>query len=353
MRRYGFLVAVSLAMTVHAGGVEAIRQGIYFQHGDWEIACDNTGTCRAAGYQADEDAHAVSVLLTRKAGAGQAVDGQLMLGQYGEDDTAMLERLPDPIALQMRIDGRTLGVVSVSHETAAGRLSAEQVAALVASLSRQSRIEFLAAGDSWHLSGDGASAVLLKMDDVQGRIGTQGALVRKGAHDEQQVPPALPLPVVHAARVLDREMTPSPFPHAQAAALQKLLAATTSADDCENLFDAGSAKLSIEVARLDERQWLVSVPCWQGAYNEGYAFWVIHARPPFDPVLVTTEGSGYADGGIESSQRGRGLGDCLSSAAWTWDGRQFVPTAMSSTGMCKLMVPGGAWELPTLVTGTR
>ena len=26
--------------------------GSYFEHKDWEIACDNTGTCRAAGYQA-------------------------------------------------------------------------------------------------------------------------------------------------------------------------------------------------------------------------------------------------------------------------------------------------------------
>lgn len=353
MRRYGFLAVALFVMTAHAGATSPSRPGIQFQHGDWEIACDNTGTCRAAGYQTDEDAHAVSVLLTRKAGPGTTVAGQLMLGQYGDDDVAMLERLPDPAILQMRIDGKALGTVSVSHETAIGQLSAEQVAALIASLSRQSRIEFLAGGDSWHLSGEGASAVLLKMDDAQGRIGTRGALVRKGPHDEQQVPAAQPMPLVHAAKVLDHATTPSPVLQRQAATLQKQLAATASADDCANLFEARPDELSFEAARLDDGHWLVSVMCWQAAYNEGYAYWVIHAQPPFAPVLVTTDGSGYADGGIASSQKGRGLGDCLSSERWTWDGRQFVQTALSGSGMCKLMAPGGAWELPTLVTGIR
>ena len=135
--------------------------------------------------------------------------------------------------------------------------------------------------------------------------------------------------------------------------VQKQLAATASADDCANLFEARPDELSFEAARLDDGHWLVSVMCWQAAYNEGYAYWVIHAQPPFAPVLVTTDGSGYADGGIASSQKGRGLGDCLSSERWTWDGRQFVQTALSGSGMCKLMAPGGAWELPTLVTGIR
>ena len=27
--------------------------GIYFIHKDWELACDNTGMCRAVGYQSD------------------------------------------------------------------------------------------------------------------------------------------------------------------------------------------------------------------------------------------------------------------------------------------------------------
>ncbi|STW09638.1 Protein of uncharacterised function (DUF1176) [Klebsiella grimontii] len=42
------------------------------------------------------------------------------------------------------------------------------------------------------LSGEGAYAVLLKMDDVQGRIGTPGALTKKGDRPENSVRAAIP-----------------------------------------------------------------------------------------------------------------------------------------------------------------
>ena len=44
----------------------------------------------------------------------------------------------------------------------------------------------------------GASAVLLKMDEVQGRVGTPGALVRRGAKPESSVMAPVPAPVVKA-----------------------------------------------------------------------------------------------------------------------------------------------------------
>lgn len=333
--------------------VDATRAGNYFQHGDWEVACDNTGTCRAAGYQADEDQRAVSVLLTRKAGPNQHVDGQLMLGEYGDDDMAAMAKLPDPIVLQMRINGQPRGSVSVRHATLIGSLSSAQVAGLIASLSQDSQIEFVAGGDSWHLSGQGAAAVLLKMDDVQGRIGTRGALVRKGPRGEQHVMRARPVPVVHAAKVLDKAEQAWTLPHDQVAALQKLLAATTTQDDCESLFSARPDDLSLQMARLAPHKRLISILCWRAAYNGGNGFWVINDKPPFDPVLVTVQGTDYSNGSLGFSQKGRGLGDCWSTAGWTWDGRGFVQTAASSTGMCKLLAAGGAWELPTLVTDIK
>lgn len=33
------------------------QAGVRFQHKDWELACDNTGHCTAAGYQRDGDRH--------------------------------------------------------------------------------------------------------------------------------------------------------------------------------------------------------------------------------------------------------------------------------------------------------
>jgi hypothetical protein len=51
-------------------------------------------------------------------------------------------------------------------------------------------------------------------------------------------------------------------------------------------------------------------------------------------------------------QKGRGIGDCLGMATWTWNGSTFVQTSDATTGMCR-QFPGGAWKLPTLVTRVR
>ena len=74
------LVSLALVATLVAAAPAAAFEGFHFTHGDWEIACDNTGMCRAAGYQADGDEAAVSVLLERAAGADAPVDAQLQLG---------------------------------------------------------------------------------------------------------------------------------------------------------------------------------------------------------------------------------------------------------------------------------
>ena len=38
-----------LTLFLAAPGIALAHSGIHFNHGDWELACDNTGTCRAAG----------------------------------------------------------------------------------------------------------------------------------------------------------------------------------------------------------------------------------------------------------------------------------------------------------------
>lgn len=45
-----------------------------FSHHDWQLACDNTRTCRAAGYQAEGEEPPMSVLLTREAGPRRPVE---------------------------------------------------------------------------------------------------------------------------------------------------------------------------------------------------------------------------------------------------------------------------------------
>lgn len=69
------LGVVLFSTTVAAQAIE----GIEFRHHDWELFCSNTGTCQAAGYQESDGEQAVSILLTRKAGPNQAVQGRVAI----------------------------------------------------------------------------------------------------------------------------------------------------------------------------------------------------------------------------------------------------------------------------------
>ncbi|MFN7751806.1 MAG: DUF1176 domain-containing protein, partial [Pseudomonadota bacterium] len=59
------LVALALGLTGIASAAAPPTEGFHFSHKDWEVACDNTGTCRAAGYHEDSSEARVSALVTR------------------------------------------------------------------------------------------------------------------------------------------------------------------------------------------------------------------------------------------------------------------------------------------------
>jgi hypothetical protein len=350
MTRYPLLFA--LAGTLLAAPTQAVPTGLYFSHGDWELACDNTGTCRAAGYHGDDKTLAVSVLLTRKAGPGQAVTGEMATGEYGENKE--LNDLPKKFRLTLRINGKNLGQFAGENKSAVAKLSAPQVSALLAAAVGSGSIEWQSGATHWELSGKGATAVLLKMDEFQGRIGTSGALVKKGARGEDAVLPASLPPVVQAAPLPKALAGDAQWLKKHEPALRQALKRSLKKDDnCDYLTEANDEPKEITLSRLSAGKLLVSTACWRAAYNDGGGYWVIDDSANFNPVLVTTDGSDYTDGRISASHKGRGLGDCWGHESWVWDGKQFVHTEVSSTGMCKLMAPGGVWSLPTLVTEVK
>ena len=60
-------------------------QGFFKNYQDWDLICDNLGTCRMAGYQEEGD-DPVSILFTRAAGENAAVEGKLTISPFGEAD---------------------------------------------------------------------------------------------------------------------------------------------------------------------------------------------------------------------------------------------------------------------------
>lgn len=95
---------------------------------------------------------------------------------------------------------------------------------------------------------------------------------------------------------------------------------------------------------------LVSTECWRGAYNTGSGYWVANRRAPYTPRLITTDADHHDNGVLSSFHKGRGIGDCIDSDTWTWDGRTFIRTSTTPTGMCRQFAAGGAWDFPTLVS---
>lgn len=339
--------ALALALLSLSAQAADRHAGLYFSHNDWELACDNTGTCRAAGYQSDEDESTISVLLTRKAGPRQPVTAEMMIGDYDDEDA--LSKLPPVFEVSMQINGQDLGQLSIRKDTLTAALSSTQTGALLAALPRTGTIEWRAGELRWRLSGKGAAAVLLKMDDYQGRLGTPGALARKGSLSEDKVLPPLPAPVVIAASLSKPRSGDEALAGKVSKALRESLRATVKEDDCPDLLDGEGGKGELSITRLTATKLLVSTQCWAAAYNAGDGYWVVDGAPPYRAVLVTTYGTDYSAGSISASQKVRGLGDCFAANTWTWDGKQFVHTEASTTGMCKLIAPGGAWSLPTLV----
>jgi hypothetical protein len=334
--------ALAAPAALQAQTVDAV-----FDHGDWQLVCDNTRTCRAAGYQSDNADLPVSVLLTRKAGAGKPVTGSVMLGDGWED--SVLGALPAQFRIALWIDGKAYGDRMVAKDRLEADLTAAQLAALLKALARDSRIEFRAGKTVWALSDRGAAAVLLKMDEVQGRIGTAGAVLRKGKQTEAKVLPPLPAPVVKAAALAPAKPGDAQFIAKNGDAVRKALRSATAEDECEDLHKTGEEQEALEAVRLTKNKLLVSTRCWLAAYNAGSGYWIINDTPPYRPELVTADATDFDNGTLMSTQKARGLGDCWGSEQWTWNGTGFVQTASSSTGMCKGFA-GGAWELPTLVT---
>ncbi len=340
------LLALSLLASLSAPLLA--EDGVSFSHKDWELACDNTLTCRAAGYSAEEGAGG-SVLLTRQGGPDTVTHGRVVLADTGDDDSKQVD------TLALWIDDRALGNV-VKAENDEWTLTDAQTQALISAIKGSGKVEFRGGAEPFDLSSNGAFATLLKMDDAQGRLNTPGALVRKGNQPESRVPAAVALPVILQVKVAKAD--PRPLTVDELALIKpKLIASLTDDDSCDNLApvddqpEEGAEPPTLTT--VDDTHVLIAALCWRGAYNEGYGYWLMDKALQGQPQLITDSGSDYREGVISEAQKGRGIGDCWSTAAWVWDGKQFTQSSDATTGMCRAIRAGGAWQLPTWVTEVK
>ncbi|WLI75589.1 DUF1176 domain-containing protein [Kosakonia sp. H02] len=339
--------ALMMAATLSAPAL-AEQNGVSFDHKDWEVVCDNTLTCRAAGYSVEEEASG-SVLITRKAGPDTPVTVDVVLAEMDGDETV------PHVQITLWIDDKSQGALA-TEDNDTWRLSDEQAKRMIDAVKGSGKVEFKGGAKSFVLSGDGAFAVLLKFDDVQGRVGTPGALSKKGDKAETSVAAAITAPVIQAAPVEggeDRTLRAAEVK----AITPRLLATLTNNDECDRLISPQEPVMEgdndITLTPLDRKHALISTLCWRGAYNEGYGYWVIDRALKGTPQFITNSASDYSDGIISLGQRGRGIGDCWASAEWVWDGETFRKSSESTTGMCRYVRAGGTWDLPEFVAKVK
>jgi|SRR5450830_626631 len=328
------LCGIACAMGV-ARAAEVAPDPVSFGYKDWLLQCDNTRTCRAVGYQAeggDTDSDPVSLMLTRAAGPSTPVQAQLTVSSE------------NPVQGPLKLSAGRFSQGGLEGDSP--QIPSEIVPALLHELLRssQARVSAGPGKASWTLSLAGLNAVLLKMDEAQGRLDTSGALVKRGRRDEASVSPPLPEPRLPAFKPLP------PARPSDAALLKPLLASIDPkvvADQCNTPeIDADTAA----VTRLTAHSVLLSVPCSMGAYNFTRLLWIARDQPPYRPEAQDANGDfDPKTGTVSFSMKGRGLGDCWTEQKWRFNGQGFALSGISSTGWCRGF-PGGAWNLPEYVT---
>lgn len=304
---------------------------VSFEHHDWELRCDNTRTCRAAGYQ-EEGEWAVSMLVSRAAGPNAPVQVQVIA----------LTDVSSPSTMTLSVGRQVIGELQGDPAS----VPAHKVPDLLRQLLDAATATVQSGNWTWTLSLRGAKAVLLKMDEAQGRLGTPGAIVQRGDQQEASVLPPLPAPVIDTVK-------PLPSRPGDAALGRRIYSAFPASErevirnECEN----GLAPAEhVKVFRLNARTLLISVPCTMGAYNYTSLLWVASDRAPYKPRSVEANGEFDPETGIVRSwMSARGNGDCGDTTVWQYNGKGFTLAGHSFNGMCRSF-PRGAWWLPDYVT---
>lgn len=320
-------VATLVGTLLIAFGLQAAERTHTYK--DWAVACDNTRHCEAVGYQNSETDPAVALWLARDAGPGATFQARLTARREDESDVG---------ALTIQV-----GQARVTDIPPEQDLKPPQVATLLPALIEGTTAAVSDSRSRWTLSLAGLKAALLYMDDQQGRVGTQGAMVRKGPKSDATVPKGLLPPVVTVAK-------PPSGPRDDDKLLQAVLAAVPSRDCWEDLPD--SENPFTELNWLSADQVLVQRECLRGAYQGSSKLWIASATAPHSPqaLQLSTESgesddliteAGFGDGILNSYAKARGVGDCGISRSWAWTGSKFVLIEASEAPLCRGLGAGG------------
>ena len=311
---------------------------------DWDLVCDNTGTCRMAGYQ-DESSDPVSILFTRAAGENAAVEGKFTILPFGETDRDVQVGQD----IEIWLNGKSLGTVKHISDDAPDKLTEEQTKALLSGLKKESKIRLTYGKTTLKVSDKGAAAAMLKMDEFQQRLNTPSALIRQGQEKHAVLAPKVE-PKIDAVSVNNRKTIELKHGEKQ---FNHVLALLRKAHD--GCVDEDLESQDITLYPLTKNKVLAEALCARAAYQYTNYYAVLDDKlSKVEQVLADQyneagydEKQGYAF--VRGIYKGRVIGDCWNSEDAVWNGKIFIRTSEWTTGSCKGF-PGGAWQLPTFVS---
>ena len=334
------LLLTLLPVVAMATSIKAIGEN----YQDWDLVCDNTGTCRMAGYQEKGD-DPVSILFTRAAGENAAVEGKFTILPFGEADRDVQVGQD----IEIWLNGKSLGKVKHISDDAPDKLTEEQTKALLSRLKKESEIRLAYGKTTLKVSDKGAAAAMLKMDEFQQRLNTPSALIRQGQEKHAVLAPQ-PAPKIEVVSVNNRKTTELKRGEKQ---YNNVLALLRKAHD--GCVDEDLESQYITIYPLTHNKVLAEALCFKGAYQSTNYYAVLDDKlSKVEQVLADQyneagydEKQGYAF--VRGTYKARGIGDCWSGDDAVWNGKIFIRTSEWTTGSCKGFT-GGAWQLPTFVS---
>ena len=311
---------------------------------DWDLICDNLGTCRMAGYQEEGD-DPVSILFTRAAGENAAVEGKLTILPFGEADRDVQVGQD----IEIWLNGKSLGKVKHISDDAPDKLTEEQTKALLSGLKKESEIRLTYGKTTLKVSDKGAAAAMLKMDEFQQRLNTPSALIRQGQEKHAVLAPQA-APKVEAVSVNNRKTIELKRGEKQ---FNHVLALLRKANSCD---DEDITSQDITLYPLTQNKVLAEALCVRGAYQSTNYYAVLDDKlSKVEQVLEDRYNFAYYDEKlnaliVEGSYKSSGLAESWYGYEAAWNGKTFITTAEHTSGSSKGFI-GGAWGgLPTFVS---
>ena len=339
MKKYLLLALLPLSAMAASTSIQGIGN-----YQDWDLVCDNTGTCRMAGYQ-DESSDPVSILFTRAAGENAAVEGKFTILPFGETDRDVQVGQD----IEIWLNGKSLGKVKHISDDAPDKLTEEQTKALLSGLKKESEIRLTYGKTTLKVSDKGAAAAMLKMDEFQQRLNTPSALICKGQEKHAVLAPQ-PAPKIEVVSVNNSKTTELKRGEKQ---YDNVLALLRKANSCD---DEDITSQDITLYPLTQNKVLAEALCVRGAYQSTNYYAVLDDKlSKVEQVLEDQYNFAYYDEKlnaliVEGSYKSSGLAESWYGYEAAWNGKTFITTAEHTSGSSKGFI-GGAWGgLPTFVS---